>query len=35
MNYDDKGLNPFFYSELSSSHLLYVIFDSHLKIKND
>jgi hypothetical protein len=32
MSYDGVGLNPLFYSELSSSYLLYDIFDSHPEI---
>ncbi len=29
MTYDGKGLTPLFHSEISSSHLLYSIFDEH------
>jgi len=32
MNYDGVKLNPLFYSELPSSHLLYDIFDNHPEI---
>jgi len=32
MNYNGAGLTPLFYSELSSSHLLYDIFDNHFDI---